>query len=154
MSDSLRLHGLQHTRLPCPSLSLWFCSNSCRLSGWFYLMILSTANPFSFCPQSFLASGSFQWVSSLHQVANWSFTFSINPSNEYPGFIFFMFDLLTVQGTLKSFLQHHNSKTSILPGSGFFMVQLSYQYMTTGKTTALNTGTICCLGGLPRWVRW
>ena len=115
MSDSLRLHRLQHTRLPCASLSLWVCSNSCPLSGWCYLMILSSANPFSFRPQSFLASGSFQWVSYLHQVANWTFSFSINPSNEYPGFISFTFDLLTVQGTLKSLLQHHKKKHQFFP---------------------------------------
>ena len=71
----------------------------------------------------------------------WSFSLSINPSNEYPGFIFFMFDLLTVQGTLKSFLQHHNSKTSILQCSVFFMIQLSHQYMTTGKNIALTRQT-------------
>ena len=67
----------------------------------------------------------------------WSFSFSISPSNEYPGLIFFRmgwFDLLTVQGTLKSLLQHHSSKTSILQRSAFFIVQLSHPYMTIGKT--------------------
>ena len=70
----------------------------------------------------------------------WSFSFSINPSNEYSGLISFRMDwldLLTVQGTLKSLLQHHSSKASILWRSAFFIVQLSYLYMTTGKTTAL-----------------
>ena len=70
----------------------------------------------------------------------WSFSFSISPSNGYSGFISFRidwFDLLAVQGTLKSLLQHHSSKASILPCSAFFMMQLSHPYMTTGKTRAL-----------------
>ena len=71
----------------------------------------------------------------------WGFSFSINPSNEYSGLISFRMDwldLLAVQGTLKSLLQHHSSKASILPGSAFFLVQLSHPYMTTGKTIALT----------------
>ena len=74
----------------------------------------------------------------------WSFSFSISPSNEYSGLISLRidwFDLLTVQGTLKSLLQHHNSKVSILQCSAFFMVQLSYPYMTTGKTIDLTRWT-------------
>ena len=63
----------------------------------------------------------------------WSFSFSISPSNEYSGLISFGMDLLAVQGTLKSLLQHHNSKASILQHSAFFIIQLSYSYMTTGK---------------------
>ena len=71
----------------------------------------------------------------------WSFSFSISPSNEHPGLISFIMDwldLLAVQGTLKSLLQHHSSKASILWGSAFFIVQLSHPYMTTGKTVALT----------------
>ena len=73
----------------------------------------------------------------------WSFSFSINPSNEHPGLIFRMdwLDLLAVQGTLKSLLQHHSSKASILQRSAFFTVQLSHPYMTTGKTVALTRRT-------------
>ena len=74
----------------------------------------------------------------------WSFSFSISPSNEYSGLISFRtdwFDLLAVQGTLKSLLQHHSSKASILLCSAFFIVQLSHPYMTTGKTTALTRWT-------------
>ena len=74
----------------------------------------------------------------------WSFSFSISPSNEYSGLIFFRidwFDLFAVQGTLKSLLQHHSSKAPILQHSGFFMVQLSHPYMTTWKTTALTRWT-------------
>ena len=87
----------------------------------------------------------FQWVSSLHQVAKyWSFTFSISLSNEYSGLIFFRMawlDLLVVQGTLKSLLQHHSSKASVIRRSAFFTVQLSHPYMTTGKTIALTRWT-------------
>ena len=74
----------------------------------------------------------------------WHFSFSISPSNEYSGLISFrmdLFDLIAVQGTLKSLLQHHSSKASILQHSAFFMVQLSHPYMTTGKTTALSRWT-------------
>ena len=73
---------------------------------------------------------------------NWSFSFSISPSNEYSGLISFRMDwldLLAVQGTLKSLLQHHTSKASILRCSAFFIVQLLRAYMSTGKTTALTT---------------
>ena len=77
----------------------------------------------------------------------WSFSFSISPSNEHTGFISFMsdwLDLLAVQGTLMSLLQHHSSKASILQHSAFFMVQLSYPYMATGKTIAVTRRTFVC----------
>ena len=76
----------------------------------------------------------------------WSFSFSIRPSNEYSGLISFRidwFDLLAVQGTLKSLLQHHSSKTSILGRSAFFMVQLSYPYMTTGINHSFDKMDFC-----------
>ena len=86
--------------------------------------------------------GLFKWVSSSHQVVKvWSFSFSISPFNEYSGLMSFRmdwFDLLAVQGTIKSLLQHHISKESILRCSAFFIVQLSHPYMTTGKTIALT----------------
>ena len=89
--------------------------------------------------------GLFNWVSSLHEVAKyWSFSFSISPSNEYLGLISFRIDwldLLAVQGTLKSLLQHHGWKASILLCSAFFIVHLSQTYMTTGKTIALTRWT-------------
>ena len=92
----------------------------------------------------------FQWVSSLHKVAKvLSFSFNISPSSEHPGLISFrmdQLDLLAVQGTLKSLLQHHSSKASILWCSAFFIVQLSHPYMTTGILTGHlcpNTA-ICC----------
>ena len=106
MSNSLWPHGLQHTRLPCPSLSPAVCSDSCPLSQWCYLTISSSAAPFCFCLQSFPASGSFP-ISQLFTSKYWSFRFSNSPSNEYLVLISFRtdwFDLLVVQGTLNSLL--------------------------------------------------
>ena len=90
--------------------------------------------------------GLFKWVSSSHQMAKilGVFSLSISPSNEYSGLISFRMDwldLLAVQGTLKSLLQHHSSKASILQCSAFFTVQLSHPYMTTGKTISLTRQT-------------
>ena len=136
VSDSLRPHGLQHSRPPCPSPTPGAYSNLCCLSLWCHPTISSSVIPFSSCLQSFPASGSFQMTQFLHQVS-----FSISPSNEYSGLISFRmdwFDFLAVQGTLKSLLQHHSSKALCL---AFFMVQLSYPYMTTGKTIALTRWT-------------
>ena len=86
--------------------------------------------------------GLFKWVSSSHQVEKyWSFSFSIRPSNEHLGLISFRIywlDLLAVQGTLKSLLQHHTSKALILRHSAFFIVQLWHPYMTTGKAITLT----------------
>ena len=95
-------------------------------------------------PNPYQHQSLFQWVSSSHEVAKvLEFTFSIIPSKEHPGLIFRMdwLDLLAVQGTLKSLLQHHSSKASILWCSAFYTVQLSYPYMTTGKTIALTRRT-------------
>ena len=99
-------------------------------------------HPFS-CPQSFPKHQNlFQWIDSLHQVAkDWSFSFSISSSSEYSGLISFRidwFDLLALQGTLESLLQHHSWKVSVLWHSIFLMVQLSYLYMCTRKTIALT----------------
>ena len=102
--------------------------------------------PFSYCLQSFPASGSFlmsQLFASGGQSVGASAS-SISLSNDYSGLISFridLFDLLAVQGTLKSLLQHHSSKASILWCSAFFMVQLSHPYMTIGKTIALTRWT-------------
>ena len=127
--DSLRPHGLQLARPPCPSPAPRVYSNSCPLSRWCHPTISSSVIPCSSCLQTFPASGLLQWVSSLHQVAKGLDTsFSISPSNEYSGLISFRMDcldLLATQGTLKSLLQHHSSKASILQHSAFFIVQLS-----------------------------
>ena len=97
------------------------------------------------CLQSFPASGSFPMSQFFTRWAKyWSFSFSISPSNEYLGLIYFRidcFDLIAVHGTLKSLLQHHSSKASILQRSAFFMVQLLYPFMTTGKILALTRWT-------------
>ena len=160
VSDSLRHHGPQHTRLPCPSPSPGACSNSCPLSQWCHPTILS-CHPFFFLPSIFSSIKVFS--NELALCVRWpkyrSFSFSISPSNEYSGMISFRmdcFDLLAVQGTLKSLLQHYCLKASILLRSAFFMVQLSHPYMTTGKTRALTSWNfvikvmspflICCLG--------
>ena len=119
MPDSLRPHGLQHTRPPCPSPTPGVCSNSCPLSQWCHPTISSSIVPFSSHLQSFLASRKvFSNESALHirWPKYWSFSFSISPSNEHPGLISFgmdLLDLLAVQGTLKSLLQLHSSKASI-----------------------------------------
>ena len=160
MSYSLWPHGLQHTRFFCPSPTPRACSNSCPLSQWCHPTISSSAISFSFHPQSFPESGSFsnESILPIRWPKYWSFSFSISPSNEYSGLISFRMDLLdfcAVQRTLKSLLQHHSSKASVLQCSIFFMVQLSHTYMTTGKTIALTRWTffgkvmslllICCL---------
>jgi len=109
MSDSLWAYELQHTRPPCPSPTSAVRPNPCPSSRWCHLTISSSVIPFSSCLQSFPASGSFQWVSSLHQVAKvlefqlQHQSFQWTPRS----------DLLAVQGTLKNLLQHHSSKASI-----------------------------------------
>ena len=144
MSDSLQPHGLQHTRLRCPSPSPGACSNSCPLSQGYHPSISSSVVPLFSCLQSFPASGSFlksQFIISGGQKY-WSFSFS--PFNEYSGLISFQIawlDLLAVQGTLKCLLQHRSLKASIIWCSAFFIDQLSHLYMTTGKTIALTRGT-------------
>ena len=108
--------------------------------------ISSSVIPFSSCLQSFPASGSFP-MSQVFASGGQSIGISaskISPSNEHPGLISFrmdLLDLLAVQGTFKSLLQHHSSKASILWHSAFFIVQLSHPYMTTGKTIALTRRT-------------
>ena len=101
--------------------------------------------PFSSCLQSFPASVfSSESVLPIRWPEYWSFSFSISPAKEYSGQISFTtdwLDVLAIQGTLKSLLQHHSSKASILQRSAFFIVQLSHPYVTTGKTIALTRWT-------------
>ena len=130
MSNSLQPHGLQHARLPRPLPSPRVCSNSCSLSWWYHPIISSSVVPFSSRLQSFPASGSFQ-MSQLFTSGDRSTGASASacPSNEYSELVSFTidwFDLLAVQGTLKSLLQHHSSKASILLCSAFFIVGLSH----------------------------
>ena len=136
MSDSLRPHGLQHTRLPCPSPTPRAYSDSC-LS----IESVMPSNHLILCHPLFLLSSTFPSIRVFSSELTLCISCSISPSNEYSGFISFRidwFDLLAVHGTLKSLLQHHNSKASILWHSAFFMVQLSHPYMTTGRTIALT----------------
>ena len=143
MSNSLRSHGLQHTRLPCPSLSQGVCSDSSPLSQWCCLTISFSAAPFFLCLQFFPASRSFsmswlftsggQSIQLQFQSFQWIFRVDF--------FRIDWLDLLAVQGTLKTLLQYHSSKASILWCSAFFMVTLLHLYMTTGKTIALTRWT-------------
>ena len=108
---------------------------------WVDDAIQPSVAPFSSCPQSFPASGSFPVSLLIRWPKHWSCSFTISSPNEYPGLISFRIDwlvLLAVQGTLKHLLQHHSSKASILWCSIFYMVQISHSYMTTGKTIALT----------------
>ena len=144
MSDSLWPHVLQHARPPCPSPTPE--AYSIKLMS---IELVMPSNHLIFCcplllpPSIFPSIRVFSNESALHirWPKYWSFSFSIHPSNEYSGPISFRigwFDLLAVQGTLKSLLQHHSSKASILQCSAFCIVQLSHPYMATGKTIALT----------------
>ena len=126
MSDSLRPHESQHTRPPCPSPAPGVHSNSRPSSWWCHPAISSSVVPFSSCPQSLPASGSFSNESTLHMrwPKYWSFSLSISPSNEHPGLISFRMDwldLLAVQGLLRVF-----SNTTVQKHQ-FFGTQLSSQ---------------------------
>ena len=147
MSNFLQPNGLQHTRTSCPSLFPRVCSDSCLIES------VMPSNHFILCrplllPSVFPSIRVFSSESVIHisKPKYLSFSFSISPSNEYSGLISFRndwFDLLAVQGTLKSLFQHHNLKASSLWCSAFFMVQHSHPYMTTGKTIALTYTNLC-----------
>ena len=143
MSNSLRPHRLQHVRLPCLSPTPGVYSNPCLLSQWCHPTIILCHSLF-LLPSIFPSIRVFsnEPVHCIRWPKHWSFT--ISPFNEYSGLISFRIDwfvLLAVQGTLKSLLQHHSSKASVLWRSAFFMVHLSHPYMTTGKTIALTRWT-------------
>ena len=145
MSNSLRRHELQHARPPCPLPAPGVYSNSCPSSRWGHLTISSSVVPFSSCLQSLPASEPF----AMSQFFPWGGQ-SIGvsalacPSKEHRELISFRMDwmdLLAVQVTLKSLLQHHSSKAWIFQHSPFFIIQFSHSYMTTGKTIALTGRT-------------
>ena len=150
VSDSLWPNELQHARPPSPSPIPRVYPNSCPLSWWCHPTISSSVVPFSSCPQSFPTSGSFpmsQLFTSGGQNIGVSASTSVLPVNTQEcssehSFRMDWLDLLAVQGTLKSLLQHHNSKASILRSSNFFIVQLSHPYMTTEQTIALSRQTL------------
>ena len=150
MPDTLRLHRLPYTRLPHTSLSTGVCSTSCPLSQWYYLTILPSTAPFS-CPQSLPTSGSFpvSWLfaSGGQSTEVSASVFPMNIQDWFPVELEILpvcridwFDLLAVQGTLKSFLHHHSLKASVLWCSAFFMAQLSHPYRTTGRDKAVIHG--------------
>ena len=144
VSNSLPPHELQHSRLPCPSPTLRACSNTCP--SWWGHPTVSSCHPLLLLPSILPSIRVFsnESVLCIRWPKYWSFSFSISPSTEYLGLISFTidwFDHLAIQGTLKSLLQHHSSKASILQCSAFFIVQLSHPYMTTGKTIALTRWT-------------
>ena len=137
MSDYLRPHGLQHTRHPCLSPTPGVHPNPCTLPSHHLIL----CRPLLLSPSIFPSIRVFsnESVLCIRTPKYWSFSFNISPTIEHPGLIWL--DLLAVHGTLKSLLQHHSSKASILQRSAFFIVQLSHPYMTTGKTTALTRWT-------------
>ena len=145
MSNSLQPHGLQHARLSSTiSLSLlkFMSIESVMLSNCVILCC-----PLLLLPSIFPSIGIFSSESVLYirWPKYWSFSFTVSPSNEFSRLISFMidwFDLLAVQGTLKSLLQHHSSKASVIWRWAFFMIQLSYPYLTAIKTIALTVWTL------------
>ena len=147
MSNSSWSHAPQHARPRCPSPTPRVYPNPCRSSQWCHPTISSFADPFSSCPQSVPAPTrvfSNESALRIRWPKYWSFNFNISPSNQHLGLISVRMDwlhLLAVQGTLKSLLQHHSSKASILQHSAFFRGQLSHLYMTTGKTIAFTRRT-------------
>ena len=145
VSDSLRPHGLQHARPPCLSPTSGVYSNSFPLSRWCHPTI-SSCPPLLLLPSIFPSIRVFssESVLCIRWPKYWSFSFSISPSNEHSGLISFRMDwldLLAVQGTLKSLLQHHSSKALVFQHSAFLIVPLSHPYKTTRKTIALTRWT-------------
>ena len=144
MSDSLQRHGLQHVRLSCPSLTPQACSNSYPSSWWYHPTISSSVVPFS-CPQSFPASGCFpvNQFTSGGQSIGISASASVLPKNIQDWFPLGLtgWSPCSPRDSIKSLLQYHSSKASVLQRSAFFIVQLSHPYMTTGKTIALTRWT-------------
>ena len=136
---------MQHARPPVHKQLLEFTQTHVHRIGDAIQPSHPLSSPSPPVPNPSQHQGLFKWVNSSHEVAkDWSFSFSISPSNEHPGLISFRMDwlgVIAVQETLKSLLQHHNSKASILRHSAFFIVQLSHSYMTTGKTIALTRQT-------------
>ena len=142
VSNSLWPNESQHARPPCPSPTPGVHWDSRPSSQWCHPAISSLCRPLLLLPPIPPSIRVFSNESTLRirWPKYWSFSLSIIPSKEIPGLIFRMdwLDLLAVQGTLKSLLQHHSSKASIVRHSAFFTVQLSHPYMTTGKNYSLD----------------
>ena len=142
MSDSLRPHKLQHTGPPCPITNSWSSPKPMSIELVMPSNHLILCCPLLLLPSIFPTIRVFSNESALciRWPKYWSFSLNISPSNEHLGLMSFRMDwleLLAVQRTHKSVLQHHSSKESILWSSAFFIVQLSHPYMTTGKIIAL-----------------
>ena len=158
MSNSLQPHELQHSRLSYPSPTPGVYPNSCLLSRWGHPTISSSVVPFSACLQSSPTSGSFQMsqlFASGGQNIGVSASTSVLPMDTQDWFPLGWTGC--IQGTLKSLLQHHSSKASILWHSAFFIVQISHPYMTTGKTIAWTRQTFVdkqCLCFLICYLDW
>ena len=146
MSDSLRPHGLQHARPPCPSPTPGVYSNSCPLSRWCHPTISPSVVPFSSFLQSFPAPGSFQmsqFFASDGQSIGSSASASVLPMNIQDWFPFRLTGWISLQSKgLSRVFSNTTIQKPILRRSAFFIVQLSHPYMTTGKTIALTTWTI------------
>ena len=141
MSNSLWFNEQQHARFPCPSPSPGVCWNSCPSNHHIFCC------PLLLLPSIFASVRVFsnELTLPIRRPKYWSFSFSISPVNEYSGLISFRidwFDLLAVQGTLKSLLRHYSLKASMLRRSAFFTVQLSYPYIITEKAIALPIQTL------------
>ena len=159
VSDSLQAHGLQHTGLSWPSLSPRVCLNSCPLSQWCHPTISSSVAPFSSSLQYFPTSVlSNELAFCIRWPKFWSFSFSIHPSIEYSGWISFRidwFDFLAIQGTCKSFLQHHSLKASVLQCSVFFTCIRFYflthfkEYTSSKSTTSFASSTLTFIWIIP-----
>ena len=146
-SHSLRPHESQHARPPCPSPTPGVHSDSTSIESVMPSSHLILGHPLLLLPPIPPRVFSNESTLRMRWPKYWSFSFSIIPSKEIPGpisFIMDWLDLLAVQGTLKSLLQHHSSKASILQRSAFFTVQLSHPYVTTGKTIALTRWALVC----------
>ena len=167
LSNYLQPNGLQHASLACPSLSTWVWSNSCALSWWYHPTSSPSVIPFSSCPQSFPESGSFLmslFFTLSSQSIGASFSASVLPMNIqswFPlGLTALMF--LHLSFSVKSLLQHHSSKASVLQYSTFFMVQLSHLafffslgvVLTTSSYMMLWTSVHSSLGTLSDLLPW
>ena len=147
MSDSLQPHGLQHTRLACPSPTLRVCSKSCPSSQWCYPTISSSVVPFSSCLQSLPASGSFpmsQFFALGGQSIGVSASASVFPMNIQDWFPLGLPGLISLLSRGLSRVFSSTTKVSVLWHSAFFIVQYSHPYMTTGKPIALTRQTFVC----------
>ena len=157
MPNSSLSTGLQLASLLCPPLYPQICSDFCPLSQWCYLTAL--CRPLLLLPSIFPSIRVFsnELALCIRWPDYWSFSFSVSPANEYSGLISFRTDWfvsLLSRRLSKSLLQHHNSKTSILQHSAFFMVQLLHPYMTTGKTIGWTIQTWDITIALPLLEKW